>query len=314
MKIVYFGSSGFSVPILGYIRDSSHELVKIITRTDKKTGRGRKVMPGIVKQKAVELGIDLMETDRIDGSFLDSLARIDFDIAVVVSFGLIFPEIMFKDTSVKWLNLHPSLLPGYRGPAPIISAILNGDDMAGVSINDVVYKVDTGRIYAQASFRIGASDNKDRVEEKALKFGGPLMISVLDLIEDKAIEPYPQDEGMATYTNKISSEDLKIDWENNAAKTVNRIRAFSTTPGAYCLWKGSRLKILEAGPAETGREGPTAIVPGEIIAADKNSGIIVACKNNTAIKLFSLKPQGKKTMASLDFINGFKPEIGERFG
>lgn len=318
MRIVYFGSSGFSVPILECINDSSHEIIRVVTRPDKKTGRGRKVMPGIVKERAVEMGIDLMETDRIDADFMDALSVIDFDIAVVVSFGLIFPEIIFKDANIKWLNLHPSLLPKYRGPAPIISAILNGDGITGVSINDVVYKVDTGKIYAQASFSIGASDNKDRVEEKALKFGAPLIVSVLDLMEENAIEPFIQDEGAVTYTKKISSGDLKIDWEDDASGIINRIRAFSSTPGAYCLWKGKRLKVLEAGLVGTGdmaggQKLLSATIPGEIITADRNSGVIVACKNNFRIKLYSLKPQGKKTMDALDFINGFKPVAGEKF-
>ena len=311
MKIVYFGSSGFSVPFLDYIHNSSHKLVKIITRPDKKTGRGRKVMPGKVKLRAMELGIDFIEVDRVDSSFIETLASIDFDFAVVVSFGLIFPEKIFKETAIKWLNLHPSLLPRHRGPSPIISTLLNGDEMTGVSINEVVYKVDTGKIYAQVKYGIEANDNKDSLEEKVIKFGGPLMISVLDLIEGNAIKPYMQDENAATYTHKINSEDLKINWEDSAEEIINRIRAFSLTPGAYCLWKGNRLKILKAGLVDG--EGPENSIPGEIITADKNSGITVMCKNSVTVKLYSLKPQGKKIMAGLDFINGFKPETGERF-
>ncbi len=310
MKIVYFGSSNFSVPFLGYIHGSSHELVRVITRPDKKTGRGRKIIMGPVKQRAVELGIDILETDRIDSSFIDSFSSIDFDFAVVVSFGLIFPEKLFKDTAEKWLNLHPSLLPSYRGPAPIISALLNGDRVTGASINEVVYRVDTGRIYAQAKFGIEAGNNREDLEEKVIKFGGPLMISVLDLIEEKGIKPYPQDESKVTYTNKITSKDLKINWKDSGGEIVNRIRAFSPAPGAYCLWKGDRLKILKAVPVDAGK-GPGA--PGEIITADKNSGITVRCNNDSVIKLCTLKPQGKKTMADIDFINGSRPGAGERF-
>ena len=301
------------MPFLDHIHGSSHELVRVITRPDKKMGRGRKIMPGIVKQRAMDLGIDIMETDRIDISFMDSLGGIDFDLAVVISFGLIFPEKLFEDNAKKWLNLHPSLLPRYRGPAPIISALLNGDRVTGVSINEVVYRVDTGRIYAQAKFGIKACDNRASLEEKVVKFGGPLMISVLDLIEEKGIEPYPQDESKVTYTNKITSEDLKINWDDSAEEILNRIRAFSPAPGAYCCWKGDRLKILEAGLVDTGKSSGGIIVQGEIITADKNSGITVRCKNNSVIKLCTLKPQGKKTMADLDFINGFKPGAGEIF-
>jgi len=217
--------------------------------------------------------------------------------------------------------VHPSLLPRHRGPTPIISALLNGDRVSGVSIIEVVPEVDAGGIYAQVKFGVEEDDNRDSLEQKSIKFGKSLLAAVLDLIEDKNINPYPQDEENVVYSYKIAKEDLKISWNSSAMEIVNRVRAFSSKPGAYCLWKGLRIKILKAGVL-SGAASDVYLDKlkfgeneknGLVVEADKKTGILVSCNKNEMVKIERLKPQGGKVMSAADFINGYRLEAGENF-
>ena len=321
MKILFFGSSEISVPFLEEIYKSRHSITSLVTITDKPAGRGRRNTPNIVKKRAIELGIDFIQIEKFDHSFFDKFAELEFDVAVVASFGKILPERIFKLTAARWLNVHPSLLPRHRGPTPIISALLNGDRVSGVSIIEVVPEVDAGGIYAQVKFGVEEDDNRDSLEQKSIKFGKSLLAAVLDLIEDKNINPYPQDEENVVYSYKIAKEDLKISWNSSAMEIVNRVRAFSSKPGAYCLWKGLRIKILKAGVL-SGAASDVYLDKlkfgeneknGLVVEADKKTGILVSCNKNEMVKIERLKPQGGKVMSAADFINGYRLEAGENF-
>lgn len=321
MKILFFGSSEISVPFLEEIYKSRHSITSVVTTIDKPAGRGRRTTLNIVKKKAIELGIDFIQIEKFEDNFFDNFVKLEFDVAVVVSFGKILPERIFKLTTVRWLNVHPSLLPRYRGPTPIISALLNGDKVGGVSIIEVVYEVDAGKIYAQVKFGVEQDDNKDSLEQKSIKFGKPLLMAVLDLIENENLKPYPQDEENVVYSYKIAKEDLKINWDSSAVEIVNKIRAFSSNPGAYCLWKGLRIKILKAsvlsGAASNAHLDKLKVEGNEknglVVEADKKTGILVSCNKNEIVKIERLKPQGGKVMSAADFINGYRLEAGENF-
>ena len=321
MKILFFGSSEISVPFLEEIYKSRHSITSVVTTIDKPAGRGRRTTLNIVKKKAIELGIDFIQIEKFEDNFFDNFVKLEFDVAVVVSFGKILPERIFKLTTVRWLNVHPSLLPRYRGPTPIISALLNGDKVGGVSIIEVVYEVDAGKIYAQIKFGVEQDDNKDSLEQKSIKFGKPLLMAVLDLIENENLKPYPQDEENVVYSYKIAKEDLKINWDSSAVEIVNKIRAFSSNPGAYCLWKGLRIKILKAsvlsGAASNAHLDKLKVEGNEknglVVEADKKTGILVSCNKNEIVKIERLKPQGGKVMSAADFINGYRLEAGENF-
>jgi len=321
LKILFFGSSEISVPFLEEIYKSRHSITSVVTTIDKPAGRGRRTTLNIVKKKAIELGIDFIQIEKFEDNFFDNFVKLEFDVAVVVSFGKIFPEKIFKLTSARWLNVHPSLLPTYRGPTPIISALLNGDKVGGVSIIEVVYEVDAGRIYAQVKFGVEEDDNKDSLEQKVVKFGKPLLIAVLDLIEDKNINPYPQDEENVVYSYKIAKEDLKISWNSSAVEIVNKVRAFSSKPGAYCLWKGLRIKVLKASALNETLSSAyldrskidESKKNGLVVEADKKTGILVSCNKNEMVKIERLKPQGGKVMSAADFINGYRLKAGESF-
>jgi len=321
LKILFFGSSEISVPFLEEIYKSRHSITSVVTITDKLAGRGRRNTPNIVKKRAIELGIDFIQIEKFDHSFFDKFAELEFDGVVIVSFGKILPGKIFKLTTARWLNVHPSLLPRYRGPTPIISALLNGDRVSGVSIIEVVPEVDAGGIYAQVKFGVEEDDNRDSLEQKSIKFGKSLLMTVLDLIENENLNSYPQDEESVIYSHKITKEDLKINWDSSAAEIVNKIRAFSSRPGAYCLWKGLRIKILKASvPGGTTSNAYLDKLKfdeneknGLVVEADKKTGILIKCNKNEMVKIEKLQPQGRKVISSADFINGYRLEAGENF-
>ncbi len=321
MRILFFGSSEISVPFLEEIYKSKHGISLVVATVDKPAGRGRKTLPNVVKSKAIELGIDYIQIEKFDNIFFDKFTKLGFDGIVVVSFGKIFPEKIFKLTSARWLNVHPSLLPRYRGPTPVISTLLNGDEVGGISIMDVVPEVDAGGIYAQVKFGVGEDDNRDSLERKIIEFGKSLLITVLDLVESERIKSYPQDEESVTYSHKITKDDLKINWGSSAMEIVNKIRAFSSSPGAYFLWKDSRIKILKASVLDRAITNACqdklkidkSKKDGFVVEADKKAGILVKCNKDEIIKIELLQPQDKKTMSSVDFINGYGLKAGESF-
>ncbi len=322
MKIIFLGSSEISVPFLEELYKSGHKVTLVVTKTDKQAGRGRKIIPNVVKSKTKELGINFIQVKEFDNIFYNDFKKSEFDAAVVVSFGKIIPGELLQLNGAEWLNVHPSLLPRYRGPTPIISTLLNGDRSGGVSIIKVTPEVDGGEIYAQVKFRVEEDENRDRYEQKVVKFGSPVLLTVLDLLESGRISPYPQEAENVTYTHKIKNEDLKINWEDSAEKINNKIRALSSKPGAYCLWKSLRIKIFKASMLDEFkrdeyfselRVDKKTFKNGSIVKADKNLGIVVKCNENEIIKIELLKPQGRGTMTARDFINGYRLMAGESF-
>jgi len=319
LKIVYFGSSDFSVQFLKKIIASSQEIVAVFTNADKKKGRGRKLASNPVKVAAASEGIKVFEIEEAGKDLIGDLLRLTFDYAVVISFGMILPAEVFEKWPGKWLNLHPSILPQYRGPSPMISALLDGAKQTGVTINDVVYEVDAGRIFAQTKFDIEESDNLDSLEKKVIFFGGPLLIKVLDMIADTGYQPFSQGEEGISYTRKINKADLLIDWSEDAREIVNRIRAFSSRPGAYGVLGGERIKILKASVDSDSGTGDEAASKrggepvGTIIAATVKKGLLIRCGGGGIVRLETLQLPGKKPVDYRSFINGYHPGIGARF-
>lgn len=325
MRIVYFGSSEFSVPFLKKIIGSRHLVTAVFTNADKKKGRGRKLAPNPVKEAAISAGIKVFEIEKMDEEFIEDLSRIEFDLCIVISFGMILPGKVFEKWPGRWVNLHPSILPQYRGPSPMISALLDGAKQTGITINDVVEKVDSGMIFDQVKFNIESDDNLECLENKVIRFGGPLLISVLDRIEDEDLKPFSQGEDGVSYTKKISKDDLLIDWTGTGEDIVNRIRAFSPLPGAYGFLGGERIKILRASlqasaqvssdtSAEGGDGDEKMIEPaGTIIAAGAKQGLLIRCGGGEIISIETLQPAGKKPMDHKSFINGYHPGTGARF-
>lgn len=315
MKIVFFGSSEFSVPFLSSIYNSNHHVVLVITGTDKAKGRGRNIFANPVKKYACKKGFKIIQTDKINDEIITEIYKIEFDCLVLVSYGKLLPPGILKHTCGKSVNVHPSLLPKYRGPSPITSAILNGDRETGISIINISEKLDEGDIFLQCKFSIQNNETKDSLEDKMVKIGAPILISTLDLLQEDKIVPYQQEIKGITYTPLFSKEDLKIDWHNTAKEIDNKIRAFSGEPGCFSFWNKKIVKIIKVTEITNFKTDDSLKnkKPGEIISADKINGIMVKCGKSEIIRIEILKPQGKKEMPALDFLNGYRVKAGEFF-
>ncbi len=314
MKIIFLGSSDFSVEFLRHLAQSSHQVTLVATNADRQYGRGKKICPNPVKILAQELGIDICEIEKVDQGFHDVLRKTDFDVIVIASFGHILPKEFFEIAGQKVINVHPSLLPRYRGPSPIITPLLHGDDITGVSIMKVVEQVDSGSILTQAKLKISPEDNRDILEEKLIVLGKHLLCATLDLLADNRVAEIAQDEKSVTYTGMFQKQDLAIDWDDNAIAIVNKVRAFSSTPGCFTFFKDKRYKIIKA--AVSNRQDmiiDNATANGAVVASDLKNGILVKCGQNEIISILRIQPPGKRIMDGSEFLKGNKIEQGELF-
>lgn len=333
MKILFFGSSDFSVPFIEAINNSGHSITLILTSADKARGRGKILSPNPVKVCALKLGLDFIEDDDFGRQLIEKLAGTVFDCLVVVSFGRMIPKEVLDIAGNRTINVHPSLLPKYRGPSPITTALLNGDTESGISLIKIKQKFDTGDVYSQLRFDISKNDNRETLEEKIIKLGAPFLISLLDNYQSMSLGARPQSEQGVSYTKIFTKEDFKIDWTKSADEIFNKIRAFSPAPGSVALWKGKFLKILKARVVELQQHDRYeimeekqnkggAIHAGQVLKVEK-TGLLVACSSSilkpgaktplNVLSLIAIKPQGKDEMHFTDFINGYRIKPGDFF-
>jgi methionyl-tRNA formyltransferase len=333
VKILFFGSSDFSVPFIEAINGSCHSITLVLTSADKAKGRGKIMGPNPVKLCAQKLHLDYLEDLGFSEQTMEKIAGTCFDCLVVVSFGRLIPKKILEIAGGRTINVHPSLLPKYRGPSPITTALLNGDTQTGISLIKIEEKFDIGDVYAQLKFDISENDNRGLLEAKIFKLGAPFLISLLDNFENISLTAHPQSVQGVSYTKIFTKEDFKIDWAKSAYEIFNKIRAFSPTPGSVAFWRGKYLKILKAqivelpqySKAEIMKEGQNkhkVIHSGQVISAEKTI-LLVACGSSvlkpgiktrpTAISLLVIKPQGKEKMHFNDFINGYRVKPGDFF-
>lgn len=311
MKLIFLGSSGFSVPFLRSIYGSTHDILKIVTGPDKKKGRGRKVRPNPVKEYALKNNLDVISLDRFDKENIRSINSLQFDFALVVSFGKMIPVELLNNN--KFINIHPSDLPKYRGPSPIESTLLNGEASTATTIIKVTQNMDAGDILSQLYFGISPDENKESLEEKHIIFGRGLLLDTLELLEKNRLTSIVQDEEKATFTRLFQKADYKIEWNAGAYDVVKKIRAFGKEPGAFSHFKEKRIKILKASISETPKgyfKGD--IKNGEVVTADKKSGLLVQSGDHL-VEILSLKPQGGNEIDYIDFINGYNIKKEDQF-
>jgi len=279
-------------------------------KPDKPSGRGRKITPGAVRLSAEKSGLPLLQPDSIKNPAIrDKIAEIEPDILTVVSYGEYIPSSIYNSPSYKAINVHPSLLPRWRGASPSRYALLAGDIVTGVTIQYVHRKLDAGDILLQEKIPIDPDDDHGTLCEKLYPLGARLIVDALDGLEKGAINPVRQDESMVTQAPKITKNDLIIDWSCPAIEIRNRIRAFSPEPGCRTLYRNDNCKLLAAS-AEIHRL-EVASDPGTIVGISK-SGLDVAC-GDAVLTLTRLQPAGKNAMDGISFINGYRPQVGERF-
>lgn len=313
LRIIFFGTPFFAVPALeSLLSDSRFKVVGVVTQPDKPAGRGQSMQASAIKQVAVKNDIPVFQPIKIRGneqSFFDQISCLGpVDFCVVIAFGQILPQSLLDYPEIACVNVHASLLPRWRGAAPIQRAILAGDSESGVCIMKMEAGLDTGGVYSKVSVKISDCESASSLHDKLSESGAALLLQTLPKIASGELQAVSQPEDGITYAEKIRSSDYLIDWHEDATCCLLKIRAFSPRPGAYCFLDGKRLKILNARicpSKECSDKIPVkaAQMPGSVLSVSE-SGIVIQTGNGI-IEIFELQLEGKKAMAVKDFIKGY---------
>jgi len=307
MRLIFMGTPEFAVKSLELLHSSKHDVLAVVTSPDKPRGRGRKVSPTAVKQKATELGLTVLQPENLkDEKFVEELKILNPDLIVVVAFRIL-PEAVFSLPRYGSINLHASLLPDYRGAAPINRVLINGETKTGLTTFFLNKKVDTGDILLKCEVDIGYDDDFKSLHDKLMVEGAELLVDTVDGIESGNLKSQPQNRMIGAAAPKLTSETGLIDWGLPAEKIRNLIRGLSPYPGAYTFFNKKRLIVLKVDVIKEN----TDKVPGTIIESNPKKGLTVACGQNMLF-LKSLKPQGKKMMSSAEFVRGYNVEAGSK--
>ncbi len=318
MRIAFFGSPEAAVPILRRLLDAGHEVPLVVTQPDRPVGRGREVRPSPVARFALERSIAIIRPEKIrkDPTIPETLAAVRPEANVVAAYGQIIPVSVFALPPRGSLNVHFSLLPRYRGAAPVARAILNGETETGVTIMQLDERMDEGAILARERTAIRPDETAGELEARLSEMGAALLVETLRRVDE--IRPEPQDPALATYAPKIAKEEGRIDWTRPADEIDRRVRAFQPWPTAYLDFRGRNLIIRRGralGPEETrpGLPGGRAGTPGEIAEVRKD-GIAVVCGDGRLYLITSLQPEGRREMPARAFCQGVTIAIGEKLG
>jgi methionyl-tRNA formyltransferase len=308
MIVVFMGSPVFALPALQSLMSNQYDIRAVYTQPDKRTGRGRQVIACPVKRFAVSQGIRVMQPESLrDPKEVELLAALKPDIIIVAAYGQILPAAVLELPRYKCINIHPSLLPRYRGPSPVAAPILNGDPVTGVTIMLIERKVDSGPILSQEEMTISDEDTTESLSERLAVMGARKLIETIpDWVEGK-IEPGRQDDSCATYTRMEVKEDGLLDWKLPAVVLWRRVRAYQPWPGCYFDWKGGRLKVTKAIPLQDPEGGET----GRVIALPRSAQARVAVRTaDGLLGLVSVQPEGKREMPAADFSAGHRDFAG----
>ncbi|MEO9884309.1 MAG: methionyl-tRNA formyltransferase [Balneola sp.] len=303
MNIVFMGSPEFAIPSLERIHKSSHNIVAVVSNVDKRRGRGSYKAPTPVKAKAIELGLSVIEVQDLKSEeFENELRKLDADLFVVVAFRIL-PKRILEIPKIGSINLHASLLPKYRGAAPIHWAVINGERKTGCTIFFLDEKVDTGNILLQNEVTISDNETTGDVYERLMNEGSIQLLEAIDTIEKGDYELLTQDDSKATPAPKLFNDNTRIDFSDSAEVIHNQIRGLNPFPVAWTQWNGKKVKIYKA------RIGMDANISyGDIL--EKDGKLLVGSGNGT-LEILELQLPGKNKMSATEFINGF--EIEGRF-
>jgi methionyl-tRNA formyltransferase len=308
MKLVFFGTPDFAVPTLDALHDSSHEILGVVTSPDKKSGRGLKVKSAAIKKSAEKYSLPIYQPESTGSEQLHSiLKQINPDIYVVVAYKIL-PESILNIPPRGAVNLHASLLPKYRGAAPVNHAILNGETETGLTTFLIQKKVDTGDLLLQQSLPIDNSVTTGEALSKLSFLGADLVIKTLDSLAQNKIKPIKQDGDKATFAPKISVQDCKINWSNPALMIHNQIRAFSPKPGAFTFYKNKRVKLFGSKVLQNLHN--SRLLPGEI---EHTNSFLKIGTGTEPIQITNIQIEGKKKLPVDQFILGFPKITGGIF-
>lgn len=323
LRIVFMGTPEFAVPSLKALTELGENVVAIVTQPDKPKGRGKHLTPPPVKEFALKYNIPVLQSEKIrDQAAITGIRDLKPDIIVVIAYGKILPKAVLDIPLIGCINVHASLLPKYRGAAPINWAIINGEKETGVTTMLLDEGMDTGDMLLTERLEIGDDDTASSLHDRLKYVGADLLIKTIKGIKSETIRPIPQDDSQATYAPMLKKEDGRIDWTMKAEEIRNFIRGLNPWPGAYTRWDGKQIKIFKAevetgvrpAPASSKQGGQRAGVkeePGTVINIS-TKGIFVATGRNTLL-ITELQPENKNRMIASEFIKGYKIGKGQIF-
>lgn len=313
LRIVFAGTPEFALPTLSALAASPHRLIGVLTQPDRPAGRGRALQPSAVKLRALELGVPLAQPAELKSpESRAALAQWAPDLIVVVAYGLILPRAVLAQPRLGCINLHASLLPRWRGAAPIARAILAGDRETGVSIMQLEAGLDTGPVFASARVPIGSATTSAQLHEQLARLGADLLLATLAGLEAGSAQPVPQAAHGVTYAAKIERREALIDWGTSSEHIDRQVRAFNPWPIAETSWRGAQLRIWEATVAALPPPGGRpAALPGTVLGLDER-GLLIACGEG-AVAIRRLQLPGRRIVQAGDFANASDP-IGSRLG
>jgi methionyl-tRNA formyltransferase len=308
LNLIFCGTPRFAVPTLEKLIDAGFRIPLVVTQPDRPKGRGLELVQSPVKQSALKLNLPITQPERIktNDEFRAQLTALNPDAIIVVGYGRIIPPWMLDLPPLGNLNLHASLLPKYRGAAPIQWAIANGETVTGVTTMRIDAGLDTGDILQQHALAIAPDDTAETLAPRLAAIGADLMVETLCSLQAGTLHPRPQDNSQATLAPILKKEDGLVNFSRTAVEIINRIRGFQPWPGAYTKFRGKTLQIIQARPA-------TEAVPQSELHADANR-LIVGCGNHTSLELLEIQLEGKKRTPAADFLRGYRPHPGEKLG
>ncbi|PWQ98766.1 methionyl-tRNA formyltransferase [Leucothrix arctica] len=308
LRVIYAGTPDFAVPALAALIESGHEVVAVYTQPDRPAGRGRKLQPSPVKQVALDASIPVEQPVNFrEEADRQTLADYNADVMVVAAYGLILPQVVLDTPKYGCLNIHGSLLPRWRGAAPIHRAIQTGDKETGVTIMQMAAGLDTGDMLLKTYYTIGAEDTGATVHDALAADGASALMTVLEQVETGTLAPEVQDESLTCYASKLTKAEAEIDWSQSAVEIDRRIRAFNPWPVAYTKQNGQAMRLLMSSVVEGEK---TSAEAGTVLAENKQ-GIQIACGEGV-ISISRLQLPGKKAMSVSEFLNG-RSLSGEKF-
>ncbi|WP_312542844.1 methionyl-tRNA formyltransferase [Enterococcus sp.] len=311
-KIVFMGTPAFSVPILEGLLEEGYEIAAVVTQPDRPVGRKRIITPTPVKEAALKHGLLVLQPEKISGSpEMEQIKTLAPDLLITAAFGQFLPSSLLAVPTHGALNVHASLLPKYRGGAPVHYAIMAGDQETGVTIMEMIKKMDAGGIFAQERLPITPQDDVGTMFDKLSALGKTLLLQTLPKILSGELTPVPQDEDLVTYSPNISREQEAIDWRKTAQQIDAQVRGMRPWPIAFTMYQDQHWKIWSVSPvAQT-----TTAAPGTIIERSKKE-LLIACGSGTVLAIDSLQPAGKGQQDIAAFLNGSgqQVQVGQKVG
>ena len=309
MRVVFFGTPGFAAPTLAALLESSHPVIAVVTQPDRPRGRGQQVRPEAVKSLAEQRGLAVLQPARLrDEEFLKAFRSLEPDLAVVAAYGRILPSELLKMPRLGFINVHGSVLPRWRGAAPVHRAILTGDRTTGVTIMQVVPALDAGPMLAAAETEIGRDETSAELESRLALLGATLLVSMIDRLAKGPVVATPQDERLVTYALKLERNESRIDWARPAEAVHNQIRGLQPWPLAAALLRGRRVSLLRSQVVSV---SPGETEPGRIVSLDAD-GIVVGTDPG-AVRITSLQAEGRQVLPAREFLRGARINAGDRF-